>query len=225
MKKLLLATRNAQKVVEIAPIFQALFPHMTLQGLQDLPGQENIPEVIEDRDTFEGNALKKALEIAQITGLSTLAEDSGLIIDSLGGLPGVISARWASDHDDHLNNMHLVQQLQQSSHSHHPARYKATMALALTLQDALTLGIPFTDGLPNQPNKAGLYGGFVLIYTEGFLQGEMRDTPKGNHGFSYDPYFYIPSLNQTAAEISPQTKNQISHRNAALNQMAMILAQ
>jgi len=154
----------------------------------------NIPEAEEPHITFVENALAKARHAAQLTGLPALADDSGLCVSALGGAPGVFSARFAGEpKSDERNNQKLIADLQGKTDRR--AHYVAVLVFVHHADDP-------------QP-----------IVIEGEWHGEIIDTPRGANGFGYDPYFLVPDLNQTAAEISAADKNQRSHRGKALAQL------
>ncbi len=154
-------------------------------------------ETVEDGETFRENARKKAREIAEISGCAALADDSGICVDALGGAPGIYSARFCGRHgDDEANNRLLVEKLQ--GEENRDAHYTCAMCLC------------FPDGKE--------------ICTEGYLFGQIIDTPKGEGGFGYDPYFYLPQYGCTAAELSAEKKNQISHRAEALQKLLLKLS-
>lgn len=149
-------------------------------------------ETVEDGNTFMENAEKKAREIAEISGCPALADDSGLCVDALGGAPGIFSARFSGVHgDDKANNRLLLQKLQ--GVEDRSAHYTCAMALI------------WPDGKE--------------VNAEGYLEGKIGFEEKGQNGFGYDPLFIISALNKTAAEISPEEKNGISHRAKALNEL------
>ncbi|MDP1651763.1 MAG: RdgB/HAM1 family non-canonical purine NTP pyrophosphatase [Rhodocyclaceae bacterium] len=151
----------------------------------------NIPEAEEPHITFVENALAKARHAAQLTGLPALADDSGLCVTALGGAPGVFSARFAGEpKSDERNNQKLIADLQGKADRR--AHYVAVLVFVRSASDP-------------QP-----------IVVEGEWHGEIIDTPRGANGFGYDPYFLVPDLKQTAAEISADEKNQRSHRGKAL---------
>ncbi|MDO9602150.1 MAG: RdgB/HAM1 family non-canonical purine NTP pyrophosphatase [Rhodocyclaceae bacterium] len=151
----------------------------------------NVPEADEPHCTFVENALVKARHAASLTGLPALADDSGLCVSALGGAPGVYSARYAGEpKSDERNNQKMVVALQ--GQSDRRAHYVAVLVFVRSAADP-------------QP-----------IVVEGEWHGEIIDTPRGAGGFGYDPYFLVPDLNQTAAEISAAKKNQRSHRGKAL---------
>lgn len=151
----------------------------------------NIPEAEEPHVTFVENALAKARHAAKLTGLPALADDSGICVSALGGAPGVFSARYAGEpKSDERNNQKLIADLQ--GQADRRAHYVAVLVFVHHADDP-------------QP-----------IICEGEWHGEIIDTPRGAGGFGYDPYFLVPDLNQTAAEISAEEKNKRSHRGQAL---------
>lgn len=185
--KIFLATGNKHKIDEIKAIFKNL-KDIEILSIKD--GIE-IPEVIEDGDTFEANSAKKALEIAKFTGMITIADDSGLCVDALRGAPGVYSARYSGEGaTDASNNEKLIKNLQGIENR------KAHFV------SVITLGKP--DG------KSYSFRGEV--------EGEIIDTPRGNTGFGYDPHFYVEKYGKTLAEM-PEMKNVISHRANALKKL------
>ena len=166
-----------------------------LTALRDYPG---LPEPLEDADTFEGNARLKVLHYARLTGSWTLADDSGLQVDALGGEPGVRSARYAARGDeigpercdDGVNNAKLIEKLAGVPPAKRTARFRCAIALA-------------------SPDK-------VLATASGVVEGVIIDDPRGTNGFGYDPHFFVPELGMTTAEMPPAQKNRISHRGRAL---------
>jgi XTP/dITP diphosphohydrolase len=192
---LVIATRNAGKVNE----FAALFKERQLE-VRSLLDYEDIPSVEEDGLTFGANALKKAQTLALLLGVPVLADDSGLCVDALDGAPGVWSARFAGEHaTDEDNNAKLLQTLGQikTDRVGNPPHLlsKAQFICALAMYD------PLEDEVIQ-----------VEEACEGYIIGEAR----GNHGFGYDPLFYLPEFDQTFAELTTEQKNQISHRAKAL---------
>jgi len=188
---LLIATGNAGKVREIAHEIAVvgLADRLRVLGLKDLPQRPAEPE--EDRPTFIGNAQKKAQYYAAVTGMLTLADDSGLCVDALGGAPGVLSARYAGEpSNDAANNAKLLKALAQVPSDQRTARFECALALA----------IPETS---------------LAVFT-GRVAGIMIDQPRGEHGFGYDPLFFYPPWNCTTAEVPTARKAEISHRGAAL---------
>jgi XTP/dITP diphosphohydrolase len=151
----------------------------------------NIPEAEEPHITFVENALAKARHAAKLTGLPALADDSGICVSALGGAPGVFSARFAGEpKSDERNNQKLIADLQGKTDRR--AHYVAVLVFVHHADDP-------------QP-----------IICEGEWHGKIIDTPRGQNGFGYDPYFLVPDLNQTAAEIAADEKNRRSHRGKAL---------
>ena len=165
-----------------------------LISLVDLP--EKYPEPVEDGDTFEANSLIKAKYYQQHTGMACLADDSGLEVEALSGAPGVYSARFSGESaSDADNNAKLKQELQGLGRESSPAAYQCV----LTFMD--------TEGR--------------TLTTKGFCRGEIRLQARGKNGFGYDPYFYVGDV--TMAEMSLAEKQAISHRVAALREMAVLL--
>jgi len=151
----------------------------------------SIPDIIEDADSFEGNALKKARIIAEYTKEICLADDSGLIVDAIDGWPGIYSSRYAGEYaTDGDNNVKLLSEMENIPFEKRNARYRCVAV------------IMFPDG----SNKS------ADAECEGFITFE----PKGNNGFGYDPVFYVPEYKKTMAELRPEEKNMISHRAKAL---------
>jgi XTP/dITP diphosphohydrolase len=189
---LVLATRNKKKLIEIKELLAKL--DFNILSIDDFEG---IPEVQEDADTFEGNAKKKAIQIANATGRLALADDSGLEIDYLNGKPGVYSARFAGDNaTDEDRNRKVLSLLNGVSQQERKARFKCVIAIA--------------------------DGEFVKTAT-GVCEGEIADESRGDQGFGYDPIFIVPSYNKTFAELGIEIKNQISHRAIALKKAKEIL--
>lgn len=154
----------------------------------------NVPEADEPYVTFVENALAKARHCAGLTGLPALADDSGLCVHALGGAPGVRSARYAGEpKSDARNNEHLLAQL--AGHTDRSAHYVAVLVFVRHADDP-------------QP-----------LIAEGEWHGEILTEPRGDGGFGYDPLFWLPALNATAAELAPEQKNNLSHRGMALQQL------
>lgn len=186
--KLIIASNNTHKVLEIKQILGAYFPQIATLKEANLA-----IEVLEDADTFAGNAIKKAEETLRLAdGFdAALADDSGLIVDALHGAPGVYSARYAGDgHDDAANNAKLLQNMQSVSDPMRTCRFACAIALART----------------NQPT----------LCVTGFCEGRLLYTPQGENGFGYDPLFYYEPLQKSFAQLTAEEKNQISHRRQAL---------
>ncbi len=156
--------------------------------LSDYPG---LPEPVEDADTFEGNAKLKALHYARLTGCWTLADDSGLVVDALGGEPGVHSARYAGPaSDDAANNTKMIEKLVDVPVEKRTARFHCAIALANANQ--------------------------VIATALGAVDGIIVEDARGTNGFGYDPHFFVPEFGLTTAEMEPRQKNRISHRGQAL---------
>lgn len=181
------ATRNRGKLVEL----RELLPGVEVRSLDDL----HVPEVIEDADTFVGNACKKAREVSAATGLPALADDSGLEVDALGGAPGVYSARYAGEpHDDAKNNAKLLAALAGVPADRRTARFRSVLAFA-----------DVTGALATQ-----------VVSESGTCEGMILEAPRGTGGFGYDPLFYSPELGMTFAEAGVGPKNDLSHRARAM---------
>lgn len=230
--QLLLATRNQNKRRELEPIFAELMPSdWQLLDLSQWP--EELPDVIEDRDTFEGNAMKKALETSLLTQMSVISEDSGLVVDALDGAPGIYSARFSGEGaTTERNNALLVERMRQAPDRPRTARFYAVMAMALA-QDAIghwilaRLGTSFDQlpqGEPTSPFTPGLVQERALLWWDGAFEGLIVDEPQGQNGFGYDPHFFLPEHGLTVAQLEPALKNRISHRAKALQSLRERLA-
>jgi XTP/dITP diphosphohydrolase len=203
--KIVLATHNSDKVGEIRAILDGL--DVTLLTLDDFPGA---PETKEDAGTLEGNALKKAREVRAFTGLSALADDTGLEVDALDGAPGVYSARFASPTASYEENRdHLLERLRGVPSERRGARFLTVMALALSPADSARLAHASRES--------------DALVTEGILPGSITVEPRGSGGFGYDPVFYHPAAGRTLAEMSAGEKNRSSHRYRALVEMRALL--
>jgi XTP/dITP diphosphohydrolase len=194
--KLVLATRNPAKLAELSRILADGNVPVDLVTLDDFP---QMPEVAETGRTFTENALLKARAVAAFTGLPTVAEDSGICIDALNEMPGVLSARWSGVHGDDEANLRLVLgQLADVPPGRRGAHFAAAAALVL----------------PSGPEHV----------TEGTLHGSVTPAPRGTNGFGYDPIFLPDSSELTTAEMAPADKDKISHRGRALRALAPIIA-
>ncbi|MBX3275908.1 MAG: XTP/dITP diphosphatase [Sandaracinaceae bacterium] len=197
--RVLVATRNAGKVRELARLFAEL-PGVELVGLDAF---DELPDVVEDGATFEDNAAKKARELARASRLPTLADDSGLEVDALGGAPGVRSARYAGAHgDDAANNARVLSELEGVSFEARTARFVCVLAFA---------------------DPAGPLGEHVLL-ARGTIEGRLLEAPRGEGGFGYDPLFLPLGETRTTAEMPAAEKNAISHRGEASRAMRELLA-
>jgi len=192
-KKILLATTNPGKLAEISAMLDL---NIEWSSLTDFP---NIKEIKEDGKTFAENARKKALGYAKQTNLLTLADDSGLVIDALGGLPGVTSARFSGEKGknrqllDHKNMQKVLKLLQGIPAEKRTARFVCCLCLA-------------------SPEK-------ILFETEGKLEGIIAEKEIGYNGFGYDPVFFVPALDKTVAQLSSKEKNAVSHRGLAIKKL------
>jgi XTP/dITP diphosphohydrolase len=189
--KVLLASRNPKKLVELRRILAPAVPDVEVLGLDEV---EHYDEVPESGATFAENALLKAREGHRHTGLPTVADDSGLAVDALNGMPGVLSARWAGGHGDDEANLRLV--LDQVSH----------------VPDE-RLGAAFVCAVAYVDDERELL-------TEGRMPGRLVRAPRGTNGFGYDPIFAPTGHDRTSAELSIEEKDAISHRGQALRAMA-----
>jgi XTP/dITP diphosphohydrolase len=191
--RLVLATRNAHKVEELAEILGAAGLDVELVPLPD-----DAPDVVEDGLTFAENALKKARSAANATGVPSVADDSGLCVDALNGMPGVFSARWAgTGHDDAANLALVLEQTADVPDESRGAHFTCAAALAL----------------PSGEEQV----------VEGRVDGVLIRTPRGTGGFGYDPAFVPLGHERTTAEMSNDEKNAISHRGEAFRALAPVL--
>ncbi len=191
--KILLASRNRQKLKELVACLQGL--EVTVETLDDV---REAPEVEEDGDTFKENATKKATEIARATGLLTVADDSGLEVDALRGSPGVRSSRYArEDATDKENNEKLLQEMAKVPEEFRGARFVCAIAVA---------------------DPDGLVG-----VVEGSCEGYVALEERGHYGFGYDPLFLMKDYNKTFAELGPDVKNRVSHRFRAMEKAAILI--
>ena len=193
--ELVLATGNRDKQKEIVALLSDL--PITIRSLSEF---QPVPEIIEDGETCEANAVKKAVIIAKHTGRLTLADDTGLEVEALGGVPGVYAARYAGENATYNDNCQkLLNELQGVSLDNRNAMFVTVMAIA-------------------EPS------GLVDV-VEGRLEGKISETVSGTDGFGYDPVFIVPELGKTLAEIKLEEKNQISHRGRALVKAKGLLKQ
>jgi XTP/dITP diphosphohydrolase len=197
LKRVVLASNNAGKLREFAALASAAGIELIAQG------ELGVAEAEEPHPTFVENALAKARHAAKSTGLPALADDSGLCVRALRGAPGVYSARYAQlaggEKSDAANNARLVEQLKDVADRR--AYYYCVLALVRHADDP-------------EP-----------LIAEGRWYGEMLDAPRGANGFGYDPYFFVPRLNASAAELDPAVKNSCSHRAMALSALLARLSE
>jgi XTP/dITP diphosphohydrolase len=189
--RILLASRNAKKLEELRRILAPALPHAEVIGLDDV---EHYDEVPESGATFAENALIKAVEGHRHTGLPTVADDSGLTVEALNGMPGVLSARWAGSHGDDEANLRLV--LDQVGHVPDERLGAAFVCAVAYVDDARE------------------------ILTEGHMPGRLVREPRGTNGFGYDPIFQPSGHERTSAELDTEQKDAISHRGQALRALA-----
>lgn len=185
--RLIIASNNTHKLAEIKAILGDFFEEilsMSEAGIEH--------ETVEDGNNFIENAVKKAREIAEISGCCALADDSGICVEALGGAPGVLSARFSGVHgDDKANNALMLSKMKDESDRR--AHYSCAIALVCP--------------------------GGETVTAEGYLHGEIGGEEKGENGFGYDPLFILPEYGLSAAQISPEEKNRISHRARALAEL------
>lgn len=201
--RLLLATRNTKKLAELRRILDETLPAGTVElvGLNDVPGY---PESPETKLTFAENALDKAREGCRHTGLPTVADDSGLAVDALNGMPGVLSARWSGRHGDDRANLELVlAQIADLPDECRGAEFVCAAALVL---------------------PEGEWPGGREHVVEGRQRGRLVRTPRGEGGFGYDPIFVGDGQSRTNAELTPEEKDAVSHRGQAFRALAKVLA-
>jgi len=190
--RLVLATANRSKLAELARILAEEHADVALATLPDFPGA---PDVAETGATFAENALLKAQAIAEFTGLPAVADDSGLCVDALNGMPGVLSARWSGRHGDDAANLRLVLgQVADVPDERRAARFTCAAALVVP-------------------------GGTEHV-AEGVVTGRLIREPRGSNGFGYDPIFVPDGYDITTAEMDPGDKDKISHRGRALRALA-----
>jgi len=195
-ERIVLATRNAHKVSELQRILSAAGLAVDLVSLEEFPGA---PEVAETESSFAGNALLKARAIADFTGLPAIADDSGLCVDALNGMPGIYSARWAGRHGDDRANLELVLgQMADVPDTRRGAQFVCAAAWVV----------------PGQSEHV----------IEGVLEGSLARAPRGSHGFGYDPIFVPQGYALTTAELRPEEKDAISHRGQAFRSLAQFMA-
>jgi XTP/dITP diphosphohydrolase len=196
-RRVVLATRNAHKLGELRAILAELDVRVELVGVTDFP---DVPDVAETELSFAGNALLKAVAVAEATGLPAIADDSGICVDALNGMPGIFSARWAGKHGDDAANLDLLlAQVSDVPDEHRGAQFVCAAALA-------------------EP------GGARRVVEEGRIEGVLLRERHGEGGFGYDPVFRPNGYEVTTAELTAEEKNRISHRRLAFAALAPHLA-
>ena len=206
-----LATRNAAKLRELARILGMGDPGGTQIKLVDLDEFPGAPDVPETGATFEENALLKARAIADYTGLPAVADDSGLCVDALSGMPGVLSARWAGGHGDDQANLDLVlAQVADVPDARLGARFVCAAALVVPATDPVTAGDSRAASGDSRYSRAPR----EWVVT-GQVTGRLVRVPRGSGGFGYDPIFLPDGFGQTTAEMTAEAKDAISHRGRA----------
>jgi len=194
IRELVLATRNRNKVIELVALLGDL--GITIRTLDEFP---DAPDVVEDGDTCEANAVKKARAIAESTGLPAVADDTGLEVDALGGRPGVYAARYAGEDATYEDNCRkLLRELTGVPREQRTAHFLTVAAIALP-----------SDG---------------IRVAQGTLEGVIAEEASGTLGFGYDPVFLIPELGKTLAQLSADQKNTISHRAKAFAKVREMLS-
>jgi XTP/dITP diphosphohydrolase len=194
IRELVLATRNHDKVIELVALLGDL--GITIRTLDEFP---DAPDVVEDGDTCEANAVKKARAIAESTGLPAVADDTGLEVDALGGRPGVYAARYAGEDASYEDNCRkLLRELTGLPREQRTARFLTVAAIALP-----------SDG---------------IRVAQGILEGVIAEEASGTLGFGYDPVFLIPELGKTLAQLPADQKNTISHRAKAFAKVREMLS-
>lgn len=194
IRELVLATHNRNKVIELVALLGDL--GITIRTLDEFP---DAPDVVEDGDTCEANAVKKARAIAESTGLPAVADDTGLEVDALGGRPGVYAARYAGEDATYEDNCRkLLRELTGVPREQRTARFLTVAAIALP-----------SDG---------------IRVAQGTLEGVIAEEASGTLGFGYDPVFLIPELGKTLAQLPADQKNTISHRAKAFAKVREMLS-
>jgi XTP/dITP diphosphohydrolase len=195
-ERVVLASRNPHKLEELQAVMDEAGIAIEWISALDIP---DLPEVIEDRDTLEGNALKKAREVSMFTNLPALADDTGLEVDALDGAPGVYSARYAGEEATYQDNVDkLLKELAAVPKEERTARFRTVVALVEGEQTHTFHGV---------------------------CEGRIITQPSGDKGFGYDPVFLPDGFDQTFAELEAATKNKISHRGRALQKLIDFLQQ
>ena len=200
-RRFVLATGNKHKVHEVTRILNSLGVDCEIVSMYEACESTgvSIPDIVEDSATFTDNALIKARTIAQLTGQPALADDSGLSVDALGGMPGIFSARWSGNHGDDAGNLNLVlAQLTDVPDGRRQAAFVCSVALVM----------PGFDG-----------GSAAELIGHGEVHGSLLHSPRGENGFGYDPIFVPDGFERTTAEMTAEQKDELSHRRRALEQL------
>lgn len=193
MLEMVLATRNRHKRDELAALLSGL--NVRIRTMDEFP---DVPEVVEDGETCQANAIKKAKSVAAATGKVAVADDTGLEVDALGGRPGAYAARYAGEHATYEDNWRkLLRELKGVSLEQRTARFITVAAIASPEGD--------------------------VQIAQGILEGRIAEEPSGSKGFGYDPVFLVPDSGKTLAELSPEEKNRVSHRAKAFAQVRRLL--
>ena len=211
--KIILATKNRGKIEEIKYILKetGIADAVEIHSLSDYP---DIPEIIEDGTTFSENARKKAEAVTAYTGLTAIADDSGLEVDALNGAPGIYSARFAGENaTDSENTQKLLRLLEGVPKGKRGARFVCVIAVA-----------SHRENPPYPPLEKGGRGDLKqrlsdTIFLEGECRGIISEGERGTSGFGYDPVFIVPEYGKTFAELGAEIKNKISHRAVAMRKL------
>lgn len=191
---IVIATWNKNKLIQFRDLFGKEFS-LEVKGLHDF---QQVPNIIEDQDSFEGNAVKKAQTVAEAIQEPVIADDSGLVVPALDGAPGVYSARYAGENaTDEQNNQKLINEIRSLPEHERKAYYVCVMAFVVPSQTA--------------------------IVVRGECHGQVIEEGKGTEGFGYDPIFYIPEEKATMAELPAERRYQISHRAEATRKLIQLL--
>ena len=197
MTRVVLASRNAHKIEEMARFLDDAGLHVEVVGIDAFDGVVDVPEVAETEATFEGNALLKARAVCAATGVPAVADDSGLCVDALNGMPGILSARWSGGGGDVANLELVLAQLGDTPDERLGAQFRCAVALVLP------------DG-----REATVHGE---------MRGRLVRAPCGTNGFGYDPIFVPDGESRTSAELTSEEKDAISHRGNALRALVPVL--
>jgi len=188
-RTLVIATRNRKKEKELRELIQG-----SCWEIRSLADRPDVPEVIEDGHTFRENARKKAVEVSLATGETALADDSGLVVDALGGAPGVYSARYAATEDQPATDWGNMQRLLDEMNDVPDEKRTARFVCAAVVAEQ----------------------GKVIFETEQTVEGLITREPRGSGGFGYDPVFFYPPFNATFGQVPIEEKHKVSHRSKAL---------